>query len=254
MPEDRDAAMKFFTDLHLCPHIGRMDQARPLIEKSSELGYDAVGISFDLGVMQREVEELRDACNTFGVDLVTRANLMPRDSSGLLRNLRVLRRKFEVIAVLCSSKAVARQAAKDRRVDLLSFLSTDTRKRFFDSAEAELASKGTASVEIDMAPLLYLQGSQRIRLLSRLRKETQIARKYNVPIVLSSGADSPRLLRKPDEYAFLSYLFGLDFPNAMRGFSENPKSIVERNKKRLNSSYIAPGVYLVRRGKDCPDV
>lgn len=254
MPDDRDAAMKFLTDLHLCLPIWGMDQARQLIEKSSELGYDAVGISFDLRAMQREVQDLRDACNTFGVDLVTRANLMPRNPAGLLKNLSNLRRKFEVIAVVCSSKAVARQAAKDRRVDILSFPSTDTRKRFFDSAEAELASRGTASVEIDMAPLLCLQGSQRIRLLSCLRKETRVASKYDVPIILSSGADNANLLRTPEEYAYLSYLFGLDFPDAMRGFSENPQSIVNRNRKRLNSSYIAPGVYLVRRGKDCPDV
>jgi len=243
--------MKFYADLHLCPTLERTDEARKLIQKSAELGYDAVGVAFPVGVEQKRIQEIRDICVTSGLDFVTRIDLTPNNPASLLKSLRSLRRQFEVIAVLCHSKTVARQAAKDRRVDLISFPSPDFRKRFFDSAEAALASEATVSLEVDMSPLLRLQGFQRSRLLSFLRRETLIAKKSHVPIVLSSGASTASLLKKPQDYAFLSYLFGLDFSEAMRGFSENSRTIVDRNRKKLSPNHVAPGVYIIRRGEDC---
>ena len=56
-----------------------------------------------------------------GLDLASRVDLRPRSQNELVGLLRRLRRRFEIICVLCESKEVARQAAKDRRVDLLNF-------------------------------------------------------------------------------------------------------------------------------------
>jgi RNase P/RNase MRP subunit p30 len=243
--------MKFFADLHLCPILEKPHQTKEMIEKSAELGYEAVGITFPIGVTQKDIQEMREICGGAGVDLVTRIDLTPKSPKELLKNLRNLRRRIEVIAVRTYLKGVARQAAKDRRVDLLSFPSMNPRKRFFDSAEAELASKASASLEVDMAPLLYLQGLRRSRLLSSLRKEILVAKKFRVPVVLSSGANEASLLRKPEDYAFLSYLFGMDFNSARQAFSGNPRAIIERNRRKLSSNYVAPGVYVIRRGKDC---
>jgi RNase P/RNase MRP subunit p30 len=158
------------------------------------------------------------------------------------------------MAVKCYSKQVARQAAKDRRVDLISFPLISPKKRFFDFAEAELASGATASLEIDMAPLLRLQGFERSILLSSLRREVQVANKAHVSIVLSSGADEPISLRSAEDYCSLAYLFGMDQYNARLAFLENPKTIVEQNRRKLSSNFLAPGVFIVRRGKGCPDM
>lgn len=244
--------MTFFADLHLCPPIGNIDQTRQMVTKSAELGYCTLGMTFPIGVAQEEIRKAREVCKAVGVDLVTRIDLTPRRATDLLKDLRRLRRMTEVIAVGCFSKEVARQAAKDRRVDLISFPSTDPRKRFFDSAGAELASQALASLEVDMAPLLYMRGFRRIRLLAALRKEMLIAGKFRVPIVLSSGANALSLLRKPEDYAFLAYLFGLGFHEARKAFSGNPQAVIERNRRKLSPDYVAPGVYIVRRGEDCP--
>ena len=139
-----------------------------------------------------------------------------------MRQLRRLRRKFEVVCVYCENKEVARQAAKDRRVDLLNFPSLDFRRRFFDRAEAELASSSLAALEIDVKPLLVLEGPARIRLLSSLRREAAIAKEFHVPIVVSSGVSAEMLLRKPREMAALAFLFGLDEASALEAVSRNP--------------------------------
>ncbi len=70
---------------------------------------------------------------------------------------------------------------------MLSFPSLDYHKRFFDRAGAELASGSLTSLEVDIKPLLVLEGPSRVRLLMSLRREIALAREFKVPILISSG-------------------------------------------------------------------
>ena len=141
MSRNGDTAMRMFVDLHLRPYIKDLNQVKNMVRKSSELGYRLVGLSLSPDFKREEFCLLQKICRDANIDLVTRADFFPRTRRELLKDLRRFRRKFEVISVVCASKAVARLAAKDRRVDLLSFPFTDLRRRFFDDAEAALASK-----------------------------------------------------------------------------------------------------------------
>ncbi len=243
--------MRKFVDLHLRPSIDNLSQVENMVKRSSDFGYGSVAISLPHNITQEKTRQLKTICENSSVDLVTRIDLMPKTSNELLQNLRHFRRKFEIISVTCNSKNIARQAAKDRRVDLLTFSTEFPRKRFFDNAEAELASKANGALEIDMTSLLFLSGFPRIRFLTSLRKEVAIAEKFKVPIVLSSGATDMRLQRGPYDYAALATLFDLSMSPALYGLSENPLAIVERNRKKLSSGYVAPGLFIVRDVKRC---
>jgi len=242
--------MRRFVDLHLRAPIKDLDQVERMVRQSSELGYRLVGILLPPNIMRDQINQLQHICNDAKIDFVTRVNFSPKTPQELLRDLRRFRRKFEVISVTCTSKGVARQAAKDRRVDLLHFPATDLHKRFFDDAEAELASKALSSLEIEMAPLLSLTGFLRIRLLSRLRREATIAEKFKVPVTISSGATNEYLLRGPHDYAALTTLFDMSMSSALRALSENPLAIVERNREKLSPNYVAPGIRVVGRKID----
>ena len=241
--------MRRFADLHLCPPIENLDQVKKMVGRSSELRYSLVGITLPTGITEDTIRQLQIICDNANVDFAKRIDLTPTTSRELLRDLRRFRRRFEIVSVMCASKAVARQAAKDRRVDILSFSATNLRKRFFDYAEAELASNALSCLEIDMMPLLTLTGFQRVCLISRLRQEVAIAKKFNVPVIISSGATSEYLLRGPHDYAALASLFDLTAPLSLRALSENPFELVERNREKLSPDYLAPGVRIVKRRK-----
>jgi ribonuclease P/MRP protein subunit RPP1 len=240
--------MRKFADLHLCPFIQNIEQTKRVINRSSELGYSFVGVSLPSNIQRQKVGQIQNICDDAGIELITRVDLLAKTPSKLLKDLRHLRRKFDLVSVICASKSVSRKAAKDHRVDLLSFL-IDPKKRFFDQAEGELASGASASLEIEVAPLLLLKGFTRIRLLSCLRKEVEIAKKLNINIVASSGATNEYLLRTPHDYAAFATLFGLNPPLNLEAFSENPCVIIQKNKEKLSSNYIAPGVKIVGREK-----
>lgn len=242
--------MRRFADLHLKPSLEDLGQVRRMITKSAEFGFQMVGLSLPSKIGIGEVGRLGKICGDAGVELISRVDLAPRGRRELLNALRRLRRRFEIVNVYCTSKIVARQAAKDRRVDLLSFPVAKFPKVFFDRAEAELASSALACLEIDMQPLLSLRGFARIRLLSVLQREVAVAKRVKVPIVLSSGATDTRFLRKPQDFASLGTLFDVDLPLALDALSETPLMIVERNRQKLSPDYVASGVRVVRR-RDC---
>lgn len=242
---------KICADLHLCPNFNDLKQLSTLVNKASELGYRLVAIPLPPNCTDQEVRLIRELCSEARMDFASRVDLRPKTPNELLSSLRRIRRKFEIVSVFCESKNVSRQAAKDRRVDLLSLSLTDFRNRFFDMAEAELASNSMAALEIDMRPLFTMEGPTRTRLLSVLRKEARTAQGFHVPIVLSSGTSNEMLLRRPAEMAALASLFDLSRELALEAVSSNPTSIVKRNRTKLSPWFVAPGIRVVRKGKDC---
>ena len=240
-----------FVDLHLRVNPNDAAVAREVIGKAAELGYRLIAIPFSLETRETEAEKLREICLNAKIDFASRIDLYPRTKDQLTHLLRKLRRRFELVGVVCENKEVARQAAKDRRVDLLSFQSLDYRSRFFDWAEAELASSSLAALEIDLKPLLVLEGPSRVRLLSCLRREVSIANEFHVPVIISSGVSSRQLLRKPREMAAFASLFGLSEVTALDAVSINPLAIVRRNREKLSRGFVAPGIRVVKEGRDC---
>jgi len=134
-------------------------------------------------------------------------------------------------------------------VDLLNFPQPDFRRSFFDNAEAELASNCLASLEIDINPLLTLEGAERIRLLSSIRREVTTAMKFHVPVIISSGASDEMLMRKPKELATMASLFDMSGAHALEAVSKNPAAIVKRNREKLGPKFVAPGIRVIRRGQ-----
>lgn len=240
-----------FADLHVRLNLKGYVNASRTLNKIAMLGYRLIAVPLPPETLKKEIAELRSMCSEAKVDFASRVDIKPKTQNDLIHQLRRLRRRFEVVCVVCENKEVARQAAKDRRVDLLNFPSLNFRRRFFDRAEAELASNSLAALEVDAKLLLVLEGPARVRLLSNLRRETAIAKEFHVPIVVSSGVTSEMLLRKPREQAALAGLFDLDAASALEAVSQNPMAIVKRNRQKLGSKFVAPGIRVVKEGRDC---
>jgi RNase P/RNase MRP subunit p30 len=234
-----------FVDLHLRLNLKDQKTSQRIIIKAEKLGYSKVGIPNQ----ETSTEQINNLGLQTNIDFISRIDYKPRNQEDLTRFLRKYRRKYEIVCVQCENKETARQAAKDRRVDLLNFPSLDYHRRFFDRAEAELSSKCQTAFEIDIKPLLVLEGPPRTRLLSMLQREVALALRFHVPIVISSGVFEEKFLRKPRDMASLGLLFGLGEKESLDAVSTNPSTIIDRNREKLSSSFIAPGIKLLKEGK-----
>ena len=243
--------MRKFADLHLnCPFRSR-DEFAGLVGRARDMGFSIISLPLSPSLGREELEGLKDLASSLGVDLATRVDLAPTNRRELLSALRRLRRRFELIGVLCQNKEVARVAARDRRVDFLLF-PLEPEKRYFDRAEVELAQDSNCALEIDLMPIFKLPLEKRIRVLAKLRDEVALAKRYEVPVVICSGAGEPILMRRPRELAYLATVLDLGLEEALDALSKTPLSLLERNRAKLDPSFIAPGIRVIRWGRDCP--
>ncbi len=234
--------MRRFIDLHLRP-LRDSDKTEAMLELAAELGFRGVAIAFE-GPPSKQVREL---AISLGLDLVYRVDLIPRNPGELTAALRRVRRRFEIIAVKCLTKAVARQAAKDHRVDILNFptqISIRRRVRF-DRQEASLANGSNCAYEINVSDLFRLGPISASKFISGLRGEVENAMRYDVPIVISSGAEGPLQMREPRGMAAVLDLFDVGVEEGLDTVSTNPLRLVEVNREKLGPTFVMPGVKVV---------
>ncbi len=95
---------------------------------------------------------------------------------------------------------------------------------------AKAAAENGVAIGLTLRPLLNSRGSRRIRLLSDLRANLDLARKYEVSLVLSSDAMSCFDLRSPMEALALAEICGLEEDEAIDAMSTVPEKIISRNR------------------------
>ena len=143
------------------------------------------------------------------------------------------------------SEAVNRAALENPRVDILNHPAFD-KSSGLNQVLAKAAAENGVAIGLTLRPLLHSRGSRRIRLLSDLRANLDLARKYDVSLVLSSDAMSCFDLRSPMETLALAEVCGLEEDEALEAISTVPEKILSRN--RPGPGYIREGVEVLEEG------
>jgi RNase P/RNase MRP subunit p30 len=227
--------MKNFIDLHL-KQPQDIAEAEKMVSLAKELGYSAVALAVDEKTKPYKIQT--------EIDVITRINLENRTQKQLLEKLNDYRKKFEIIAVKCHIKEVARQAAKDHRVDILMFPGDPSQRRnvWLDYREASLASDSTCSYEISSIDLLKNGVFRSTRLLNIMKRETLNAKKGKIPVVLTSGASNIMEMREPKALTALLNLIDVSEEEAQTMITLNPQKIIQTNRMKLGIDFIETGV------------
>lgn len=221
--------MRQFIDLHLSP---TNEHQKQMIDHALELGFTGIGLTSATSEKKPRI------------DIIKRLNLTPKNQQDLLTSLKKNRRKYEVISVLCLTKRVARQAAKDHRVDLLRFSNDLTlrRKVWFDRHQAKLTKNSNCGYELSLKELLSENQKTLSKTIIQIGREIYNAEKNNTPIIVSSGAKSVEYMREPRAMVALLSLVELDEDDALDTVSRNPWKMVETNRSKLSDGFVVPGV------------
>jgi ribonuclease P/MRP protein subunit RPP1 len=155
------------------------------------------------------------------------------------------RKSVDVLIVHGGSESVNRAALENPRVDILNHPAFD-KSSGLNQVLAKAAAESDVAIGLTLRPLLHSRGSRRIRLLSDLRENLDLARKYDVSIVLSSGAMSCFDLRSPMETLALAEVCGLEEEEAFEALTVVPESIISRN--RQGPEYIREGIEVIEEG------
>jgi len=156
------------------------------------------------------------------------------------------RSSMDVLIVHGGSEAVNRAALENPRVDILNHPAFD-RSSGLNQVLAKAAAENGVAIGITLRPLLHSRGSRRIRLLSDLKANLELARKYDVSLVLCSDAVSCFDLRSPMEMLALAEVCGLGEDEALEAISAVPEKIIARN--RPGPGYVREGIEVLE-GED----
>jgi ribonuclease P/MRP protein subunit RPP1 len=206
-----------------------------MILTTKEMGYRHLGVVSNSDNMSGE--------NPLGMDVINRVELFPTSPGELLSSLSRIKKRFGIVAVSCSTKAVARQAAKDHRVDVLMFQGDLSERKIIglDEQEATLAARTGCSFEISAIELICASSARITKLLTLLKKEIAIARRHDIPIIMSSGATTALELREPRALSAILDLLDIGEESAFDMISTNPLSIVDRSRRELKPSLNGAG-------------
>ncbi|MDI9395708.1 MAG: ribonuclease P protein component 3 [Euryarchaeota archaeon] len=175
-----------------------------------------------------------------GIELVEET---PSKLHGLIGKFR---NSTDVLIVHGGSEAINRAALENPRVDILNHPAFE-KSSGLNQVLAKAAADNGVAIGITLRSLLHSRGSRRIRMLSDLRANLELARKYEVPLVLCSDAMSCFDLRAPMEILAFAEVCGFEEDEALDAISTVPERILKKN--RPGPGYIREGVEVLE-GED----
>ncbi len=155
------------------------------------------------------------------------------------------RKSVDVLIVHGGSETINRAALENPRVDILNHPAFD-KSSGLNQVLAKAAAENDVSIGLTLRSFLHSRGPRRVRLLSDLRANLDLARKYDVSLVLSSGAMSCFDLRSPMETLALAEVCGFEENEALEAMTIEPQRIIFRNRPGLG--HIREGVEVLEEG------
>jgi RNase P/RNase MRP subunit p30 len=217
--------MRKYVDLKLWSSKSDEEELTALFRTGVEMGFWALGfacIPEDVGRIQEFVKNLASEGNR----VFTSVEIELQNPSAL-RTVSKLSKKKLFLSVAPLTLEMARRAVK-LRVDSL-ILPINRNKLVFDSVCAKEFSKRGGAVEVRLVDLLRSGRRKLLRALRMIRLEIRIARKYGIPLLVSSGATRPTEILDPIIMASVAEIL-LKIPKeaALNSISDYPYSILEK--------------------------
>ncbi len=139
-----------------------------------------------------------------GCGIIVRAD-SPKELRKKLRGVR----KRAIVGVI-GSEAVCREAVMRRRVDVI----LDWDDRELDYATLKLAAEKDVAIELGLSKFLRTEGYKECTSYEKLRQESRVIRKFDVPFIVTSAAENFYELRTRKQVETFFSFFGAEIPKA----------------------------------------
>jgi len=199
-----------------------------MLSIANHFGYSGIGITNHI-----DKEPPSDGSHE-GIELIHGVEIEVRNSSRLHGFVGKFRKKVDVLVVHGGSESINRSAVENPNVDVLTNLPTG-RDNGFNHVLAKSAHDNEVAIAFNLDVIIKQRGGRRVHALGHFRKNLQLARKYNVPTILTSNAMSCYDMRAPREMIALAGLFGMEEDEANAALSTIPEGIIKRNRRNTST-------------------
>ncbi len=194
--------------------------------------------------LKRRIEEITN------INVKYRTNINPKNLESLIKKLKGIGQSSNIIVVESTDKKIQIQAAKDSRVDMISFSQQDALKTIFPGV-ISLTKQNQSFIEFSLAPIMVKNKSLQSKNLRNLYRGVQLANKLNANYIISGNFDDLYSLRHPRALISVCHtLLGISLLRAKNCFSKNVVSLLNRVQMRLDRNSIESGVKIINRGEE----
>jgi RNase P/RNase MRP subunit p30 len=214
-----------------------------------DIGIKKVILDFE-NSMNNMTPELKKSISKFStLDLYYRTTIKPKNVDELKKRLKQVKNFFEVTSVESPDKKVQIQAAKDSRVDLISFSDEEVIKTITPGV-ISLTKQNNSFIEFSLGPIMIRNKAFQSKFLRSIYRALQLAMQLKANYIISGNFHDLYKIRHPRALISLCYTL-LDVPllNAKKAFSENVIALINRAKIRENKNFIDSGVKIINRGE-----
>jgi len=184
---------------------------------AEHLGYRGVAI-----VVEDNAEWIRDAASAYKVELYTRVDIRARRLRDVRKKISKLR-WADIIGVICEDRGFAREAAKLKQVDILSFSGRSI--GFIDTRQINVVNIHRKPIEIVLRDVIA--GTTPLYIyIEKLRKALEVSWRGGATLILSSGASGPGGMRSPRDIASIASILGYPEDWSLGLLSDNPRRVV----------------------------
>ncbi len=216
-------------DLHV-----EVQKKEEILEMAKRLNYSGVA------VVDKEDDEVLD-----GIELISSVLIKANSREELKAKLQRVRNRVTLVLVSGGKYEVNRAACEDSRVDILCHPYLGRADPGIDHICARAARENNVALEINFSTIL--NSPNRPKILSQIRKMVEICKKYDAPVVITSGAKNPWEMRAARDLAALAATLGVDITYAIRSLSNYAKNLLEVNRQKLRGDRVGDAL-IVREG------
>jgi len=200
-----------------------------LVREAERLGYNGVAL---FNRAENEINKSVLPDNDPSFQIKSGLAVHPKNTADLKRKIQKHRMKTDVLMVNGGDLKINRAACENPQVDILSNPYWRRRDCVINDISARKAAENDVAVELNTKYLLNIKPQLRYKILGYYREILKLQRKFDFPLIITSGADSIFDLHTPPDLIALTYCFGMTEEEAFIALSETPRDIIIKNSVR----------------------
>ncbi len=188
---------------------------------------------------------LEDISKNKKINVFIRNNIKSENLNDFKKRIANLSNLSNIISVESSNKELQIHAARDSRVDIISYSESQIIRTLTDGV-ISLVKQNASFIEFSLAPIIVNNKSTQSKNFRNLYRFLAICRKLKVPVIISGNFENPYDLRHPRSLiSVCTSLLGVPINEVKKIFKENPLLLINRAKNRKDTNIFENGVRLV---------
>ncbi|HLC77058.1 MAG TPA: RNase P subunit p30 family protein [archaeon] len=217
-----------FYDLHVHSTLSIGENS---VEEMAEMG-KRLGLA-GIGVVQYYSGVAQGLPEVDGIEIIPAMMVKAAKAAELNSLAEKLRSKSELLMVHGGDYDINRAACENPLIDVLCHPELGRKDSGLDHICIRAAHDNNVAIEINFREVLESYKRNRVYVLSSMKKNVELCRKYETKIVTSSSAVTRWNMRSGRELASLANLLGLELGKAIDTTSTIPERIIRENREKL---------------------